>query len=71
MNNTRTDLFFCELLRKFYETKIEPNTDYMIPFEFLYEEELIEMYNSFNFKIFKLRYNTWCLMKKIGEFLTL
>lgn len=71
MKKQRQDLYDCELLRKFYETKIEPRTDYRIPFEFLYDEELQEIYGSLEFKMFQLRYKLDVFVKKITEFLTL
>jgi len=43
------------LLRKFYETEVEPSFKYDIPFEFLYEEELDGMSKSLGFAVFKLR----------------
>ena len=43
------------LLRKYYETEVEPALKYDVPFEFLYEEELDGMYKSLGFAIFKLR----------------
>ena len=43
------------LLKKFYETEVEPTLKYPIPFEYLYEDELESLSNSFWFARFKLR----------------
>jgi hypothetical protein len=51
------------LLRKYYETEVEPSLDYEIPFEFLYEEELEGMTKSLGFAVFKFR-------ERISRFIT-
>jgi hypothetical protein len=55
MKKSRQDLFYSEVLRKFYETEIEPNIDYEIPFEFLYDDELQDLHNSLQFKMFNFK----------------
>jgi hypothetical protein len=71
MKKSRQDLFYSEVLRKFYETEIEPNIDYEIPFEFLYDDELQDLHNSLQFKMFNFKYKLNVFIKKIADFLTL
>lgn len=50
------DLFNSYLLRVYYEENLIGRTGYDIPFEFLYDDELEVLHNSFGFAVFRLRY---------------
>jgi len=55
------------LLRKYYETEVEPSLKYEIPFEFLYEEELEGMTKSLGFAVFKFRESISRFITKIAN----
>lgn len=61
------DLFHNYLLRIYYEENLIGRIGYDIPFEFLYNDELEEINNSFGFAIFKLRYSIEVFIQKLVE----
>lgn len=55
------------LLRKYYETEINVNNEYDIPFEFLFNDELELLYRSWCFSIFRLRENISSFISKVAS----
>lgn len=65
------DLFHSYLLRLYYEEKLSNRTGYEIPFEFLFDDELEEINNSFGFVLFRLRHSISVFIEKLVEKLKL